>query len=793
VSARAVFGLLLPLALRAASFHVEASGTPPPPLRPGSFAGDVAGVPVVGGGLDEQGRPTSGLYILQARVWKRFALPQPVAWAAAVSGPKLTIIGGVGPGGPASSVYTIGIREGAPVFAGLPALPQPLAMAGAAAFHDQAEEQIYVTGPSAVLYRFAGGVWQSLPPLPGGPRLTPAVICFYNDVLVFGGLDPATRRPLAAAEAFRWKPVDGTTSSGWRRLPDMPEPAPAPLAFQTGQVHAGVIAGTRAFLFHDVTETWVDGGSLSFAPSAAWADSVGEVLASARQVSRIAPSRTVRALSWIDYSVVAAYFALVAFLGIRFASRQKRSEGFALGDRRIPWWMAGISMFSTGASSISFMAIPAQAFRTSLLWSLPTLALIPLFVLEGWVLYPLVRRLRITSTFEYLERRFHPSLRTLASAQCIALQVFGRMNMVMLLPALALHAVTGANVYLSVLLVGVMTTLYTAKGGIRAVVMTEVIQGIAMLLGISAICWLAISAVPGGFSGFVQTGRQFDRFRLGIWSWDATLPVVWILVLTPIMNKIAVAADQPVIQRVFATPLRDVRKVAGMFLVCSVLISFAVTTAGVAIFTYFHAHPDKLDPTMTNDQVVPLYIVQRLPTGLAGLIVAALFSAAASALAGSMNSVAVLFTEDFYRKLRPDASDAGRLGTMRFASLGAGALATGCALYMASLNQRSLFQTWNEMIALLGGGFLGIYVLGTFTRRANLIGAFTGAAASIGMTIWVRSSTSIHWYAYSPIAVATCIAVGYFVSLAIPTRSRDLTGLTVFDMKSMEPRTVTES
>jgi Na+/proline symporter len=144
---------------------------------------------------------------------------------------------------------------------------------------------------------------------------------------------------------------------------------------------------------------------------------------------------------------------------------------------------------------------------------------------------------------------------------------------------------------------------------------------------------------------------------------------------------------------------------------------------------------------MTNDQVIPLYIVQRLPIGVAGLIIASLFAAAMSALAGSMNSVAILFTEDFYRKIKKDATDGQRLLVMRIASGITGMMATSCALYMATLSQRSLFQTWNELFALLGGGFLGIFILGTYTRRANAIGAFSGAIVSIVVTIWIVLTT----------------------------------------------------
>jgi SSS family transporter len=488
-------------------------------------------------------------------------------------------------------------------------------------------------------------------------------------------------------------------------------------------------------------------------------------------------------LGWQDYLGLATYFSVVVFAGIWFTRKTTGSEGFALGDRKIPWWMAGISMFASAASSISFMAIPALSFRTSILWAIPFLILIPLYFLEAYLLYPLIRRLEITSTFEYLERRFHPSLRFIASAQAIALQTFGRMNMVLLLPALAIAAVTGLNVYASVLVMGLLTTIYSAKGGMKAVVVTEVIQGLTMVVGISLIFILAITGLPNGFKSFVEVGSQFNKFDPAILSWDYTMPVLWILILTPLFNKLAFAADAPTVQRVFATPLKDVRKLALIFMIFSVFISFAVNFAGVSVFSYFHAHPAELDPAMTNDQVIPLYIVQRLPVGVAGLIIASLFAAAMSALAGSMNTVSILFTEDFYRKFKKQTTDRERLWTMRIASILCGTAATICALYMAKLNMRSLFQTWNELFALLGGGFLGIYILGTYTHRANAIGAFTGAIASIGVTLWLKYFTAVHWYFYSPGAVIACVVIGYLVSLFTPAVKHSLAGLTVFDMK----------
>lgn len=787
-----------------------------PSKQGGSFFGQSGGALIVGGGLQHDFGPNGKLFVQPAgeKEWRAFELKTPVTLPGYVTGTltengksvtKVFVVGGAAAKGVTDKVQVLEWRDGALRQLELPPLPVAVSGAGVGFFEDQPEKQLYVVGGLAEaglsrrMFRYAFGAaapaWEELPPLPGEGRMLPGVICFYNDVHVFGGID-AAKVPITQSFAYRWKVIDGTTFTGWRELAPLPLPLGAPLVFQTGQVHAGLAGGITKdahsdviWSYHNVTDTWVAKGALPEALAS------GAVLKMDGKQVLVAPKgdgvaahdmtlrRTVKSLSGWDYVFLLGYFLVVAFAGIWYAHRQKSTASFALGDRKVPWWMAGISMFATGASSISFMAIPAQAFRTSWLWAFPWLMLIPLFFVEAYIIYPLIRKLSITSTYEYLERRFHPSLRYIASAQCIALQTFGRMNMVLLLPALAIAAVTGLDVVYSVLLMGVVTTVYTAKGGLKAVILTEMIQGITMLLGVSLMIVLAITGLRGGWGDFVEIGTRFHKFDTGIWSLDLTAPIFWLIILTPILNKLAFAADQPVVQRVFATPLKDVRKLAGMFLVCSVAIPFMVNLAGIGAFAYFHQHPTQLDLAMTNDQIIPLYIVQRLPIGFAGLIIAALFAAAASALAGSMNSVATIFTEDFYRKMKKGASDHERLVVMRIASVVSGLVATACALYMAKMNMRSLFQTWNELFALLGGGFLGVFILGIFTHRTHAIGAFTGAVASIAVTVLVKKFTALHWYGYMPAAVIACVAIGYVVSLLVPGRKKDLAGLTVFDIK----------
>ena len=774
-----------------------------PELPAGAFVGNSGDVLLAGGGALADGRFSDVVYVREpnATNWQEATLRVPVAHAAAAWDDKtLYLVGGLGTNGITGRVTAL-TWEGTNLSqTAIPDMPAPRMLGGAAML----DGRLYVAGgqatsngqSEATVFRFdpnATSHWAELPPIPGGDRLRPTVLGFYSELHVFGGQRDTTC--LADAWGYREKPLDGTTTSGWRPIADLPRPLAAAAAYETGQTHAllagGVSGGVPSrsiYIFHNVTDTWLPRGELPeplITPIPITVDG-NTVLAQAdsRTLWEMELPRTVKKLRIADFGVMIVYFCFMAWIGVYFARKQNSSEEFALGNRKVKWWAAGVSMFATGASSISFMAIPAQAFRTNLVWFTAVLFAIPLFFLQAYIIYPILRRLNMTSTYEYLDRRFNKALRLIASFQCIMFQLLGRMSVVMLLPAMAISAVTGLNVYVSVLLMGLLTTIYTTMGGFEAVIWTDFSQGVLMMLGAGLMVVMAITGLPGGVSEFLATGAEFGKFKLAILEWDYTLPILWVFGLGLLMQNLAFAGDQPIVQRVFATPLKDMRKLAGMFCFCSVAISLFVNFSGISIFTYFHAHPEMLDPTMSNDQVVPLYIVQRLPVGIAGLIIAALFAASMSTLSSSMNSVATVYCEDFYRLFRPQASDRDRLRVMKLASLVVGLVGTATALYMATMNVRSMFKTWNLVCALLGGGFIGIYILGMFTRRASGPGVIIGALTSIVTTILIKQYSPLHWTFYGPAAVLSCLVVGYVASLLFTGHRKPLKGLTVFDMRA---------
>ncbi|WOO43199.1 sodium:solute symporter family transporter [Rubellicoccus peritrichatus] len=634
--------------------------------------------------------------------------------------------------------------------------------------------------------------WQELETLPGAVEKTPVFLAHDNDLFLFGNFAQQGTQ----GWTYRIKPIDTVTHQGWKKLKHLPFDPSGAFAYPSGQAHLIVFEGnpdstgiTPIRAYHRDTDTWIQQGELpeGVIPLAVIQGDneirlVTETNGKGVVVQDILLNSRINTLTLIDYVVMLIYFGLMAAIGLYFAKKQDSSEEFALGNRNVKWWAAGISMFATGASSISFMAIPALTFRSNLVWFFPVFLLIPIFFLQAYVIYPLLRKLALTSTYEYLERRYHPALRYLASLQCIVFQVFGRMSIVLLLPALAISVVTGLDVGLSVLLMGILTTIYTAVGGFEAVIWTDVCQGILMLFGALLISTIAIGALPGGFGEFIEVNQRFERFDFAILSWDYTLPTIYILTIGTLIHQLSYVADQPTIQRVFATPEKEIKKLAGMSTFCGIAIAAVVNLVGLATFAYFHAFPERLDPTMSNDQIVPLFIVQSIPVGISGLIIAALFAASMSTLSSSMNSVATLVSEDFYRLINRNSSDRSRLILMKSSSLIVGLVGTGIAYYMARMELRSMFQTWNEITALLGGGFVGIYIVGMFSNRTHSVGALIGALASIGCVLYAKHMTEIHWVYYLPIAISSCVIISYITSLVLPLKSsKDLTGLTIFN------------
>lgn len=671
----------------------------------------------------------------------------------------------------------------------LPRLPSPLQQACAAL----SGNVLYVAGLAAgrpALLRIdveaATAAWEVLPPWPGAEA--PVALAAQG-----GGLYLALAGSPADA-LLRWTPTDG-----WMAKPDVPGLVVPGSMRALGQAHllmlvreASAPASSPALTtFHTITGAWAKQAPID-ASGAVAATAWGNGLLWARTGLPDAETAFGYAelesgkllLKWLDWIVIVVYLATMVGMGLYFYLREKRNStsDFFVGGRTIPFWAAGISLYAANTSSISFIAIPAKAFETN--WQYLTnnlIAVLGLMFVAVWIV-PLLRRLDLMSVFSYLETRFHPGIRMCASALCIVMQIGSRMSVILFLPALAIATITGIDVAWSILLMGTFTILYTAMGGMKAVIWTDVVQVVVKMGGalfaIGFIAW----HLHGGMGELVTTALDNHKTKLLDFSFDLTKATVWGFLFLVLFDVVLTfPKDQVLMQRTLSTKSdREAGRSIWAFALIMIPGGFVFYSIGTALFVYYKTHPERLDPLLPIDATFPLFIAAELPMGVTGMIVAGIFAAAMATLSSIMNSVATLASVDFYEKLARNPSPKKSVLFAEVATVATGLLGIGVALLLSRFDIHSLFDVSIELAGLLGGGFAGAYTLGMFTRRANSPGVAIGVASSIALTTAAWVLHLVHPYFYLAISIMLCIVIGYLASLFFPAPTRSLDGLTIY-------------
>jgi solute:Na+ symporter, SSS family len=486
----------------------------------------------------------------------------------------------------------------------------------------------------------------------------------------------------------------------------------------------------------------------------------------------------------IDYLSLLTYLIALVGIGIYFSRREKTSNDFFLGGGRIPWWAAGLSMMAAQVSSIGFMAVPAKSYATD--WAyfagVATWFIVVPIITRAYI--PFFRRLNVTSAYEYLEKRFHVSVRLCGTFVYSALQ-FSRMAIVLYLPGLALSTVTGISKEYCILVTGVIVTAYTMAGGIEAVVWIDAAQAI-LLIGGALLCIGIVLIDIGDVGRFWEIAQADGKFRLADLDWDVTKATLWVVLAGNLFARLGeLSSDQAIVQRYMTT--RD-EKAARKSLWTNVGMSIPWATLafflGTALYVFYKIHPDMLAPALDADAIVPWFIVRNVPAGLSGLIIAALFAATSSSLNSSIHGVATVWVTDFIVRLRPQTTDATRLRLARGFVLLLGAFATATALWMAQTQILSLWDRFQTIVSMFIGGLAGLFALGIFTRRAHTVGALCGLFSSAVVLAAVIYFTVIHFFLYAGIGFSTCCVIGYLSSLLWSGR-RCPHGLTIYDLRKL--------
>ena len=586
---------------------------------------------------------------------------------------------------------------------------------------------------------------------------------------------------------WRW-----TADGGLREQGALPGRVLPGSARASGQAHAlmavqGPDGRARWVTWQSITGAWAelpgppppgDGAALlAWDRGVAWA-APG---AAAPQALRIETPPNL--LSLLDWAVIVAYLGAMLAIGWVIYRRERRTStaDFFVGGRSIPFWAAGISLYATNTSSISYIAIPAKAFESDWTYMTNNLVAVCALVFVGLWIVPLLRRLDLMSVFHYLELRFHPAIRMLSSALCILVQVGSRLSVVLYLPALAIATITGLDVVWSVLLMGSFTIAYTALGGMKAVIWTDCVQLVVMAGGALFAIGFMIWHTEGGLAAFSAASAEADKTRLFDFSFDLTKATVWGFIFLVLFDVVLTfPKDQVLMQRVLSTPSdRAAGRSIWTFAAIMVPGGFVFYGIGTALYVYYQANPERMNPLLSVDATFPLFIAAELPAGLTGLIIAGIFAAAMSTLSSIINSVATLISVDFYEKIvkRPDPATSVRVA--EWMTVVIGLVGMGLALLLARMDIQSMFDVSIELAGLLGGGFAGAYTLGMFTRRANAPGVAIGVAAAIVVTTSAWAMDLVHPYFYLAISILVCIVVGWCASWLFPPPARSLVGLTI--------------
>jgi SSS family transporter len=483
--------------------------------------------------------------------------------------------------------------------------------------------------------------------------------------------------------------------------------------------------------------------------------------------------------STVDYIVLLVYLAGITIFGMRFRKTQRSVKDYFVGARQTPWIIICLSIVATETSTLTLIGVPALAYGTS---ARPEQGgtLTYLQVLIGYIVgrfiiarlfLPSYFRGELLTAYALLEQRFGGATRRTAAALFLVLRALAE-GVRVFAASLVLSAVLKSSfpsvphLWLwSIVIVGVLTLVYTFEGGIAAVIWTDLIQFVIYIGGSLLAAYELAHLIPGGWTGFIESARAAGKLQVWSFRWDLTVPFTfWAGVIGgTFLTNATHGTDQLLVQRLLTCRnLRDSQKaiITSGFIVLAQFILFL--GIGIMLFAYYQHAPRPA--ITTNDEIFPAFIVTTLPHGISGLVIAAIFAAAMSNLSGSLNSLASTTVLDFYNPLTGGrAPDATLLRLSKWCTAGWGVVLIAIAILARGWG--SVFTAGLTVASIVYGPMLGAFLLGVLTRRANATGAIAGMTVSAVSMLAIWWTTKLAWTWYVLVGTAICFAVGYVVSV----------------------------
>ena len=479
----------------------------------------------------------------------------------------------------------------------------------------------------------------------------------------------------------------------------------------------------------------------------------------------------------LDLAVILAYLVAIAAIGLRLSGRQRDATAYFIGERDLPWWAVCFSIVATETSTLTVISVPGVAYMGAFGFVELAIGYLLGRSLVAWILLPLYMRGGFVSAYQYLQQRFGVRLQATASVTFLVTRLLAegvRLFASAIPVKLLLDAVGLPAPYAAIIAVlSLVTVLYTYVGGIRAVIWTDAIQ-MSLYIGGAALCVLVLLHEVGS----AGLGQAYEAGKFQVLNFSAPVlksPFNWIAAIVggAVFSMASHGTDQLMVQRVLACrTLADGRRaMVGSAVV--VMIQFALfSLVGALLWVHLGGRTPAEMGLRSSDDLFPRFILDELPPGLSGLLIAGILSATMGSLSSALNSMANSTVADLWRAIGRQADDASMLRVSRVFTIVWAVAMAGFAC---------LFTDTKSSVVLLGlgiagytyGALLGAFLLGLVVRRANQRDAVAAFAATVLAMAWVVQSYALAFTWYVPLGVAVTLAVGGLLSMTHSAPERE--------------------
>ncbi|MBZ5631138.1 MAG: sodium:solute symporter [Acidobacteriia bacterium] len=489
-------------------------------------------------------------------------------------------------------------------------------------------------------------------------------------------------------------------------------------------------------------------------------------------------------LDRLDLIIIAVYLAGITAFGVSFRKRQRSLRDYFLADRNVPWWAISLSIVAAETSTLTIISIPGLAYDTDFGFLQVVLGYLVARVIISVLFIPQYFRGEMFTAYQLIERRFGGRLRSLTAGLFLATRAAAegvRVFAVSIVVGIALGgALSGFSEFgrdvVAIAIVTALTLIYTFEGGMAAVIWTDVVQ-MAIYIGGTLIGFFTlVHQVPGGWGTVHNTASAAGKLRVFDFGphFFRTYTFWAGIIGGTFLTTASHGTDQLMVQRLLVARNERQSKTALLVSGIFILLQFSLFLGvGASLWVFYRLFPPA-EAMTRSDRIFPSFVVNQMPHGISGLLIAAILAAAMSNLSAALNSLSSSTIVDFYLRRRPEAGERRRMFVSRAATIVWGLVLF--ALAIVSRRGGRVVEVGLSIASVAYGALLGVFLLGLLTRKASERGAMVGMAFGFAVEVYIWLATKVPWTWYVTIGTCVTFAVGYAASLAMPEQAADRTG-----------------